>query len=303
MRSTTPLWQIWSGLICLICLWQCSSPKNSSKNTEGNAVHPNFPYTLDTPDDEYVLPDILNEISGITYIREGLLACVQDELGIVYIYDAKARKITHEYLFGKEGDYEGIAKVDTVLYIARSDGKLFRLRGFKSKKLKVAEFNTALSKKNDIEGLCYDANNHRLLLACKGKPHLKKKKYKHSRAIYAFDLHTHQLEKEPFAIIDIEEIQKMTGNKKDKFAPSGIVLHPQTQEIYLLSHQGKKIVILSPDGKQIKGIIPIHPEKIRQPEGICFSPNLTLYLSTEASFSQPEIQRFENKLRPNSKEK
>ncbi len=46
-----------------------------------------FDYNLNKPDVHNDLPPVLNEVSGITNIDSSHVACVQDELGTVYIYN------------------------------------------------------------------------------------------------------------------------------------------------------------------------------------------------------------------------
>jgi uncharacterized protein YjiK len=217
------------------------------------------------------------------------MACVQDEQGIVFIFDAKKQKIVGEYTFADEGDYEGIAVVDTMMYVINSKGKLYRLRDFKGPKLKVKKYKTDLSEANDVEGLCYDKANNRLLISCKGEAGIDKK-VKKSKAIYAFDLETKKLSKKPVFIIKKDVLKELTGHK-EKLGPSGIEVHPITAEIYVINHVGKLLLVLSPDGV-IKKAIPLNQTLYRQPEGITFSPNGTMYISNEAAYREASIMRF-----------
>ena len=63
-------------------------------------------YNLSSPTKTYTLPATLNEISGITILNNNEIACVQDELGIIYIYDLKEGKII----------ISDIAKLQNLLY-------------------------------------------------------------------------------------------------------------------------------------------------------------------------------------------
>jgi len=44
-------------------------------------------YRFDKPEQSVVLPPVLHEISGITSITDELLACVQDERGVIFFYE------------------------------------------------------------------------------------------------------------------------------------------------------------------------------------------------------------------------
>ena len=55
------------------------------KNSENTVVAIN--YNLSNPDKIYVLPNSLKEVSGITETDASSIACIQDEKGILLIYD------------------------------------------------------------------------------------------------------------------------------------------------------------------------------------------------------------------------
>ena len=76
-----------------------------------------FDYDLERQDARYKLPDYLEEISGLSYIGKGKIACVQDEKAIIYILNLEQEKIVKKYDFGKDADYEDIAVVDKTAYI------------------------------------------------------------------------------------------------------------------------------------------------------------------------------------------
>lgn len=67
------------------------------------------------------MPMELNEISGIAWIGEGKIACVQDEDGIIFIYNLNENKVEKTVNFAKSDDYEGITVVDGTAYVLRSD--------------------------------------------------------------------------------------------------------------------------------------------------------------------------------------
>ena len=51
-------------------------------------------YNFEKPIERIILPEILNEVSGLTDLGPTTIACVQDELGVVFIYDFLEQKIT-----------------------------------------------------------------------------------------------------------------------------------------------------------------------------------------------------------------
>src|SRR5690606_34512156 len=114
----------------------------------------NIPYDLTKPDTRIELQNDLLEISGLTDLNDQQVACVQDENGIIYVLDISTGKIRKKYIFGGDGDYEGITRVEKTLYILRSDGFLIEVTNFEHN-LKSQIYKTGITAKNN-EGLCYD---------------------------------------------------------------------------------------------------------------------------------------------------
>src|SRR5690349_9341280 len=75
------------------------------------------------------LPQILKEISGIAYVDADRIACVQDEIGTVFIYNISTKSIELEVPFGPPGDYEAIAIVNDDAYVAVADGRIIEIAG------------------------------------------------------------------------------------------------------------------------------------------------------------------------------
>lgn len=272
-------------------------------------------YDMGSPDHRYTMPASLEEISGISWTGKGTLACIQDENGIVFCYDLEKEKVVSEVKFGKDGDYEDISIMKNTAYVLKSNGHIYRVKNFKKNEIKVKRYKTLLSNKNDAEGMVYDSSQNRLLIACKGSPSIEKENpHKGYRAVYSFDLETNQLLEEPVYLIDLRKIDsyKDQGNftqfssKLSKilgisdpygnFRPSGIAIHPLTDEIYMISSVGKLLVRLDRDG-YILGVHSLDPNLFRQPEGICFSPEGELYISNEGRGGKGYVLKF--KPRPN----
>lgn len=270
-------------------------------------------YNLDNPDHRYTMPASLEEISGISWTGKGTLACIQDENGIVYCYSLEEEKVVSEVKFGKDGDYEDISVVKNTAYVLKSNGHIFRVKNFKNDEIKVKRYKTLLSNKNDAEGMVYDSSQNRLLIACKGSPSIEKENpHKGYRAVYSFDLETNQLLEEPVYLNDLHKIDsykdqdnftqfssklsKILGitDPYGNFRPSGIAIHPLTDEIYMISSVGKLLIVLDRDG-YILGVQALDPNLFRQPEGICFSPEGDLYISNEGRGGKGYVLKFKPK--------
>ena len=180
--------------VVIIILSGCKTSQPKIQRTAG--------YNFKSPDAAIVLPDILHEISGITFLDSNTLVCVQDENGILFFYDMTKKEIISQKDFSGKGDYEGIARVEDTIYVLRSDGILYEIADFKSDNPIVTSFDTDIPSK-DNEGLCYDKESNRLLIACKektGKGDLSKD----NRYIFGFDLSSKKLIDEPVFTFDVD---------------------------------------------------------------------------------------------------
>ncbi len=253
-----------------------------------------------------ILPASLHEISGLTILDSTTLACVQDENGILFLYDIKEHRIKRQYTFGLNGDYEGITKVNHSLYILRSDGVLFEIKDYRSKKLSVKTYAAGVPALNN-EGLCYDPDNSRLLIGAKGRIN-KDPLNKELRCIYEFNLKTKTLNQTPafsFHVTDINLSAKMEGivfakkkNKKGvvteaafKVNTSEIAIHPISKQLYVLSASDHCLFIFNMNGN-LEAIRPLNPILFNKAEGLSFFPNGDLLVSNEGQAHQPTLLRF-----------
>lgn len=223
---------------------------------------------------KWELPEVLREVSGIAYLDEQRFATVQDEEGTIFIYNHADGKIEKEIPFAPPGDYEDITVASNTAYIVRADGRLYEVP-MEGKKSDVKEYSTPLTVKHNVEGLFYDGANNRLLIAIKNnEPHTKDYK-----GIYAFNLQRNKFEEKAEYQINLKEDLLNNGSGKETFRPSGLAIHPQTKELYVLDGPGARLLLLSNDGKakQVYHLGSNYP----QAEGITFSPDGRLFISNE----------------------
>ncbi|HRH65088.1 MAG TPA: SdiA-regulated domain-containing protein [Bacteroidia bacterium] len=287
-----------SFIICLFFI--VCTPASYSNNTKIPG------YDISQPDTILILPDILHEISGLTNIDQNSFACIQDENGILFIYDIVDNKITKQYNFHIDGDYEGITRVENSIYILRSDGTLFEISDYRATDFKLRSFSTGIPASNN-EGLCYDAGNHRLLIACKSKPG-KGPEYKDKRVVYGFDLKSKQISDEPVFNFNVNEIKAFAQEKKlnviartkkkgettaplIKYLMSAIAIHPFTQKLYVLSAVDHMLFIFD-SGGTLEHIELLNAEMFNKAEGITFTANGDLLITNEGQNKKPTLLRF-----------
>ncbi len=266
-------------------------------------------YDLTSPDKVLFLPPILHEISGLTEIDSTSVACIQDENGILFIYDVIKNEIKHQYIFHSDGDYEGITRVGDLFYVLRSDGVLFEISDYQAGKPKVVSYSTGIPAK-DNEGLCYDQKNDRLLIACKGKIDLGRVD-RDKRMVYGFDLKSKTLTTEPIIIFDLTVIKQfivnnkialpLKGKKKSgmnesdlKFRISAIGIHPLTRKLFALSATDYILFIFDLNGT-IEQMEKLNPVLFNKPEGITFFKNGEMLISNEGQNGKPTVLRFNHK--------
>lgn len=229
----------------------------------------------------WLLPEKLLEVSGIAWMDADRFACVQDELGKIFIFNARLNKIEKEIPFGPNGDYEGVAVVGKNLYVLRADGTLFGVENFASDKPNVKMYKTHLGKKQDCESLAYDDKNNRLLVAVKEEDSFSKD-YK---GIYGFDLTSKAMSSTPVYKINLKDaIFEQVDEEKTKnlISPSDIDINPLNGSIYILEGTVPKLLIMSPEGKLLS-LYKLDKKEFPQPEGITFADNGTMFISNEGN--------------------
>lgn len=265
----------------------CQPNQKADQTDESSLPNAAIPYDLANPTERYNLPKDLREVSGLSYYKPGRLAMVQDELAVVFIYDLESKTVVDEHIFGKKGDYEGVEFVDGELYMLRSDGELYHFEPSDSNGIKtlggggaaIHHIKIDLPGKNgngrpDVEGLGYDPKLNALLLATKdpatGNP---------DKPIYFYDLKRATLWRGP--VLTQAVLADMAGNgPTEEVKPSGLAVHPKTGDYYVLCSNGHRLIVMNRNGKTLSSVA-LDPKLLRQPEGICFSPDGTLFIASE----------------------
>ncbi len=237
----------------------------------------NADYKIEKPVFQQYLSHDLKEISGISHFAQNQIISINDEIGRLFIYDYDKQEIIDTLDFDVEGDYEDVVHLENIAYILRSDGRII---AFDIRTKNTKTFDSSHDKVEEFEGLCYEPKSNSLLLAAKIM--------EGDKTIFEYNLNEEKLTKK--FKIQKEDISK-NGKHGKEFKPSGIAVHPKTNEIYVLASAGKKLLVFDSNGKKLHQYN-LDEEQFPQPEGICFTPNGDMIISSEGKNGQASISYF-----------
>lgn len=246
----------------------------------------------DLSDGQLRLSAALSELSGMVAIDAQTLACVQDELGAVFLVDLAGKRPTRMVPFGKSGDYEGIAGAGKGLFVLRSDGRLHELRWRGSELIEHQAFELPVA--GEFEGLCLDATAEQLLVLPKG-PVAGKDKEKKRRRVLAFHLLLRAFLPEPVVTLKIADLEEqiearnLAGPRRttDK---GKVKVELELDATELLSLPGGDLLVLSPKDRLLlrvdrKGDVVatrgLDLDLLPQPEAMALLPDGRLLLGSE----------------------
>lgn len=297
MWSNLALWHNnhWKPFMCCvfflfsISLYACQS---------ASPVVDTVPYYLASPSVViYLVDENLREISGLSPTEEANVFCaIADEKGEVYFFRGDGGgKVLRTVSFLEKGDFEGVEVVGKTLYAVKSNGDIYEICRWKNQRKPLVKVHeTPLNRKNDIEGLGADLRRNTLLVACKQDPESDT-----TRCIMAFDLTRKALHPKPAYSIDPKEVQTLVptlpGEKATWFSPSGVAIHPKTNDVYVLSSSKKCLVVLDYQTGKIKYASRLDKQVLPQPEGISFDAEGNLFLSSEGKKGEALLMRFNMK--------
>lgn len=261
-------------------------------------------YDFQHPDMIWSLPEALREVSGIAVDGEtGNFRLVQDEVVHIYEFERSTGGVKDLMHSGKDGDIEDLAYGDSKYVLLQSDGLLWVWGADSLRTVRVP-----LPAKSDAEGLCYAPESGKWLIAIKSDLGLPEPD---RRTVYAYDFETDSLE--VYLEIDLnliassepgqawltglpvggnQRIRKPKGPIDDLFAPSGIALHPQTGDCYLISAKSALLAIYDAGGV-LRQVHALPREVLPKAEGISFTPDGKLYLCSEAKAGKrPNVAVF-----------
>ena len=231
------------------------------------------------------LPAELKNISAIDYISPATMACLQDEVGSIFILNLDSGAIEKEFPFGPPGSYKGLVIIGSDAYVACADGRIIEIKQYASDKREIIEHGTHLTIEEEVNGLCYDRKNRRLLVTIKGTED-GNQLYK---GIYSFRLTEKRMLAKPVIKIDLRNRvfrNLQPKNIQSVFQPSDLDINPVTGLLYIVD--GTRVQLLRMRmNENIKDLTELDREKMIQPEGITFTPSGELFIASKGIREEP----------------
>ena len=231
----------------------------------------------------------LREISGIVWDRKrDEFIAENDESDQIFMLDKDTKGIIENYSLGEKGDYEDIALADTIPYILKSDGSIFKftrdsLKGFIGKEMDKLELQGSA----EFETMYYDPARKALIIMCKNCSADKEDEV----SAFAYYIDSAGFGHSPVFKIDREVIKQLAPKKSSRFQPSAAAINPKQQKLYILSSLSHQLAIADLDGK-VEGVYVLAPAMFPQPEGICFKGNGDMFISNEGGTGRASLLKF-----------
>ncbi|WP_152425254.1 hypothetical protein [Nafulsella turpanensis] len=281
-----------------VCFFMACT-ENKAQSEQGD---PFLGYRLQEPEQVFELPEELEEVSGLHVVSEDLLLMNEDETASLYLYSLAEAALMQRVEWGEEGDYEGVALQGNTAFVVESGGDIYEIRNFRQEEPEVIKHENDGLKGCDVEGLELLAGENKLLLACKEGGD-------DERSVYAFDLSSKKLMEEPYRTFSFKALEEQLlqkpfdrfskdlremfdgGSSSDILFPSGIAVHPLTQDLYVLSAETKLLAVFDTAGK-LKDVYELTHDQFLQPESIAFMPNGDLFIGNEGKGGEANILKF-----------
>ncbi|MGH7603357.1 MAG: SdiA-regulated domain-containing protein [Gemmatimonadaceae bacterium] len=233
----------------------------------------------------WIMPPGLNEISGLALTTRGTVLTHDDNVGRVYEIDPRTGVLHKSFslLGNPKADFEAITIVGSDIYLMTSDAKLFSFKeGADGTQVPYSIFDTGLGKQCEFEGLAYEADSSRLVMACK---RFLAKEEPHALLIYRLPLPLGDRSTISSIRVPIQEVAG--SNNWKNFRASDISIDPFTKNYVIIASHEKGLIEVTPDGDVVRSE-PL-PGDHRQPEGVAVTKDSLLLISDEANVKPPSI--------------
>lgn len=232
------------------------------------------------------LPGRLFEVSGLAATPDGRLFAHDDERAVIHEIDPSEEDVGKRFSLGDPpvaGDFEGIAVVGERFFLVTSRGVLYEFREMPDGgEAPYRVTDTGLGAHCEIEGLDYDAVTDALLFACKvsAPP-------RGTVVVHGIPLDPERPRLPP---LEIDRAQLQPHGVDERFEPSALAVDPGGTLI-LLSATGSALLEVDRTGRVLAGVA-LSPDRHRQPEGLAFGPDGTLYIADEGDGRDARVTAY-----------
>lgn len=269
------------GSLSIVLLFSGLAGCNPGKSDKDEYV---IPYDIKNPEEFDLIPE-LKEISGmVPTLDNQALWAINDENGKLYKLDFTGKVVSAKW-FSKGGDYEDVATVDSVVYVMKSNGNLSRIDHPYGDSLTAKSFKIDLKKGIEFESLATDMDNNRLLLLVKDGEGAQGK-----APVYGFDLSKQEYVPGHVLRVDPTQTDRVAVKGKNLRA-SAMAIHPITGHLYIVTSIQRLLLVCDKDGNGIASH-KLSKKIYTQPEGICFLPDGTMFISSEGVRRPAKLFRF-----------
>lgn len=237
----------------------------------------------------------LEEISGLATASQGRIFAHNDERAVFYELDPSSGEILKAFsagIGGIPGDFEGIAIAGERFFLMTSAGDLVETsEGEDGSAREYRVHRTRLSSLCEFEGLAFHPERGTLLLPCK---RTKADSFDDHLVVLEVELDPIRTYPVPRVFIPFQDLEAL--GLKDRFHPSAIEIHQETDRILMVSARQESIIELSGEGVPLGGEElkkKVHP----QPEGITFLSDGSLLLADEGQGKRGRITLYEPRSR------
>jgi len=227
----------------------------------------------------WILPESLEEISGLALSADGRLFAHGDEVGNVFELDYRSGVLVKQFSLGRTPvleDFEGITIAGDRMYLLVSNGKIYEFKeGNNGARVDYVIHDTRLGHECEFEGITFDPGLNALLLACKN---VRAREYRDDLVIYAWKLPDGGGTGSPQIVVPLKEI--MAASKLKSFHASDMTRDPLTGNYVLTAAQENGLLTITPEGKVVSARQ--LPGSMQHTEGVAITPDSLLILSDEA---------------------
>jgi uncharacterized protein YjiK len=226
----------------------------------------------------WILPQTLNEISGLALSPDGRLFTHPDERGIVSEIDYRRGIVLKQFLLGRRGiqaDFEGIAIAGDRMFLLSSNGKLYEFKeGANGASVEFSQHDLELGKECEFEGLGFDQAINSLVLVCK---HVGIKDLKDHLVIYRWSLSENPGQRLSRIATPVSALMQQQGWKE--FRPTSLDVDPLTGN-YVITTAERALIVANPEGAILE--TRLLPDTHDQPEGVAITRDSMIIISDEA---------------------